>query len=271
MKKLQIIALSRMEEMRKYLYDYLTELSQFDPDIKFDQNSVPIYQWFDCYWEEKDRYPIYFIIDNVVAGFCLLRELNDKVYDIAEFYVLPEFRKDGNAIEFAKKITELFEGQFCFSTRFTNRRAIKFWQKFANLFSDNYFFDDEILRNWIIRKSSAKTNQLNLNPIYFKLIKKGQKIYEGRLNDPQRQTFKVGDNLIFFKEPNKKQTIKAVITQKLIFESFEQVAESLDKDKLGFALKTKQQMIDTYHSFYSQENIKKYGLVIFKIKVVKHS
>ena len=37
MKKIQIVPLSKMEEMRKYFYEYLTELSEFDPDIKFNQ------------------------------------------------------------------------------------------------------------------------------------------------------------------------------------------------------------------------------------------
>ena len=36
MKKLQIVPLSKMEEMRKYFYEYLVELSEFDPYIKFD-------------------------------------------------------------------------------------------------------------------------------------------------------------------------------------------------------------------------------------------
>ena len=40
MRKIQIVPLSRMEEMRKYFYEYLIELSQFDPDIKFDENNI---------------------------------------------------------------------------------------------------------------------------------------------------------------------------------------------------------------------------------------
>ena len=45
MKKLQIVPLSKMEEMRKYFYRYLVELSEFDPDIKFDEKGTPIYNW----------------------------------------------------------------------------------------------------------------------------------------------------------------------------------------------------------------------------------
>lgn len=152
MRKIQIVPSSKMEEMRKYFYNYLIELSEFDPDIKFDEQSVPIYNWFDCYWVDKDRFPLFLIIGDKIAGLAMIRELDNMLYDIAEFYIVPEYRKDGNAIWFATEITNLFEGEFVFSTRFTNIRAIKFWGKFANLFQSNSFYDDEHWRNWTIRK-----------------------------------------------------------------------------------------------------------------------
>lgn len=152
MRKIQIVPKCKMEEMRKLLYEYLTELSQFDPDIKFDSNGTPIYKWFDCYWVDKDRFPIYFFVDGKIAGIAMIRELESLVYDYAEFYVCPEYRKDGNALWFATEVANLFDGKFVFSTRFTNPRAIKFWGKFANTFEHNYFVDDEIWRNWTIRE-----------------------------------------------------------------------------------------------------------------------
>src|SRR5574344_229643 len=105
MRKIQIVPTCKLEEMRKMLNVYLTELSEFDPDIKFDEKGTPIYKWFDCYWENKDRFPFYLIVDSKIAGLALIREINNMVYDIAEFYVVPEYRKDGNAIWFAAEIT----------------------------------------------------------------------------------------------------------------------------------------------------------------------
>jgi predicted acetyltransferase len=152
MKKIQIVSSQKMEEMRKYFYEYLIELSEFDKDIKFDENNIPIYKWFNCYWEDKDRYPLYLIVDDVIAGFALIREMNNMSYDFAEFYILPEYRKDNNALWFALEITNLFPGEFTFSTRFTNPRAIKFWSKFAKIFESNEYVDDDTWRNWTIRK-----------------------------------------------------------------------------------------------------------------------
>ena len=152
MRKIQIVPFARSEEMRKYFYEYLTELSEFDPKIKFDEQGTPIYQWFDFYWTEKQRYPFYFIVENKVAGLALVRELEDRVFEVAEFYVLPEFRGSGNALWFASELVNLFEGQFSFSTRLTNLRAIKFWGKFVSKCDQCEVVDDEICRNWTIRK-----------------------------------------------------------------------------------------------------------------------
>lgn len=268
MKKVQIVPMIKMEEMRKYLYDYLTELSEFDPQIKFDEIGKPIYKWFDCYWVDKDRYPIYFMVDNVVAGIAMIRELDNMVYDFAEFYVCPEYRKDGNAIWFATEITNLFNGEFVFSTRFTNPRAIRFWGKFAQLFESNEYTDDEIWRNWTIRKNDFKSHTLNLNPIYFDLIKSGEKTLEGRLNDEKRKGFNVGDKITFYKEPERVETMEAIILDKYIFKNFDKMADSLNKDDLGFKNKSKEEMVKVYRNIYSRDDEEKYGVVIFKIKTM---
>lgn len=269
MRRIQIVPMSRMEEMRKMFNEYLTELSQFDPDIKFDENGVPIYAWFDCYWEAKSRYPFYFIVDDNIAGLAMIRELENMCYDFAEFYVAPEYRKDGNAIWFASEIIKLFEGQFTFSTRFTNTRAIKFWNKFAKMYENNSYVDGDIWRGWSIRKNCFKEHTLNLNPIYFDLIKSGEKILEGRLNDDKRKLFEVGDKITFFKEPGRIETIKAIILKKYIYRNFDEMAEDLDKKDLGFADKSKQGMIDVYRKIYPREEENKHGVVILKIKVIK--
>lgn len=268
MKRIQLVPLSRMEEMRRYFYKYLIELSEFDSDIKFDDKNVPIYKWFDCYWEDKDRFPIYFIVEEKIAGIAMIRELSNMSYEVAEFYVCPEYRKDGNAIWFATEIIKFFEGQFVFSTCIKNQRAIKFWSKFANLFELNEFYDDDLCRNWTIRKTNFKNHNLNLNPIYYDLIKSGEKVLEGRLNDEKRRGFKVGDTITFYKEPEKTQTMQAIILDKYLFNNFDEMANELDKSKLGFANKTKEEMVNVYRTIYTVEDEKKHGVVIFKIKTI---
>lgn len=267
MKQIRIVPKINMEEMRGILFEYLTELSEFDPDIKFDDNGTPIYKWFDCYWVDKDRFPLYLICDDKIAGIAMIREIGDKVYDFAEFYVKPEFRGNGNAMWFANEVTRLFDGVFLFATRFTNPRAIKFWGKFADTFDSNFYIDDEIWRNWTIRKEQ-KNHTLNLNPVYFDLISCGDKLLEGRLNDEKRQKFEIGDIITFYKEPEREETIKAIILDKYLFDNFDEMANSLDKSELGFEKSSKEEMVQVYRTIYTLEDENKYGVVIFRIKLI---
>jgi len=154
MKYIQIVPKTKKEEMRQILFEYLSELSQFDKSIEFDKNNKPIYNWFDCYFEEKERYPIYLKIDKVVAGMCLVREVDNRKYEIAEFYVKPEYRKNGNAFWFADIIFNLFDGDFEFSTCLTNNRAIKFWDKFFDLYKCSSTLDS-VRKNWELKNKSA--------------------------------------------------------------------------------------------------------------------
>lgn len=91
---------------------------------------------------------------------------------------------------------------------------------------------------------------------------------EGRLYDDKRKDFNIGDKIIFYKEPDKIETIKSIILDKYLYNNFEDMTTHLNKNELGFANKTKDEMINTYRSFYSKENEKKFGVVVFKIKTL---
>lgn len=110
---------------------------------------------------------------------------------------------------------------------------------------------------------------MNLHPTYFNLIKNKEKTLEGRLNDEKRQNFNVGDTITFYKEPEKVETMKAIILDKFIYNDFDEMANNLDKKDLGFSNSTKEEMVNVYRTIYTTEDEKKYGVAIFKIKVVK--
>ena len=121
-------------------------------------------------------------------------------------------------------------------------------------FEDNSFYDDEIWRNWTIRKTNFKTHTLNLHPTYFNLIKNKEKTLEGRLNDEKRQNFNVGDTITFYKEPEKVETMKAIILDKFIYNDFDEMANNLDKKDLGFSNSTKEEMVNVYRTIYTTED-----------------
>ena len=91
--------------IKNLLQPYLTELSQFpdeNPDYK-DAKGVYLYPYLDAYWQEDSRYPCLLYADDQLAGFALVRQ-EDNLWSVAEFYVLPEFRRRGTGMECAAEI-----------------------------------------------------------------------------------------------------------------------------------------------------------------------
>ena len=150
MRKIQIIPNLEKNNTRKIFDEYLTELSEFDDKIKFDKNGKPLYMWYENYWKDFGRFPFYFICENQIAGLAFVRETGDKQYEIAEFYVCPSFRKDGNAMWFIDSVLSLFDGVFDIGTQLKNKRAIAFWTKVANKYGVTNFVDDEKTRTWYV-------------------------------------------------------------------------------------------------------------------------
>ncbi len=153
-RQVQIISEKDKERVRQHFNEYLKELSQFDKTIDFDENGTPIYRWFDCYWEDEQRFPFLLNIENHFAGLALVRQVSRKKFEIAEFYVLPTFRKDGNALDFATQISSQFDGEITFSTCLENLRAVRFWDNFASTFQHSTSFIKDGRKTWLIRKGA---------------------------------------------------------------------------------------------------------------------
>lgn len=150
MKSLKLVSIKYKEDLRKYFNEYLEELWQFDRTVKFDEYGKPIYKWFDYYWEDMTRWPYAFFIDNQFAGFALMRETERNHYEISEFYILPEYRKNNNAMDFAMLLFNKYKGKFSFSTRLKNVRAMNFWDKVAAKFPDSYCIVGKDFKGWYI-------------------------------------------------------------------------------------------------------------------------
>jgi len=269
LKKLEFVSVYKKEELRKCFYEYLIEISEYDSNVKFDDEGVPTYQYYYLYWQENNRYPIYFKIDNNIAGFALVREDGCRSYEIAEFCVFKEFRKDNNALFFASLLIELFDGEFNFSTSINNLRAIRFWDKFTSSFCDKKVREDKGYKSWNINSSKFIKHSLGLQPLHYENIRSGKKIYEGRLNDEKRQLFNIGDKIEILKDPNRDEAFEVIIVNKFFFSNFENMVDSLELSKLGFDSCCKEEVVSVYHEFYSLENIEKYGVVVFEVQVIE--
>lgn len=111
-------------------------------------------------------------------------------------------------------------------------------------------------------------HEMKLQSKYFDKIKSGEKIYEIRLNDEKRKDIDVGDTIIFSRETDLKEKITTIVQDLVYFASFEEMAQTLPIKKIGFDNLDTESIVDIYHTFYSQENEKKYGVVGIKVKIL---
>ena len=108
---------------------------------------------------------------------------------------------------------------------------------------------------------------MKLQEKYFDKIKNGKKIFEIRLNDEKRRLIQVGDLIKFFKEPFLREAIVVKVEGLICFGSFEEMADAVEFDKLGFDGETRESVLATYRTFYSREDEKKYGVLAIKVAV----
>lgn len=110
-------------------------------------------------------------------------------------------------------------------------------------------------------------NEMKLKETYFNKIRNKEKIYEIRLNDEKRQLIKIGDLIVFKKEPELQETLTAEVVGLEYFKSFKEMAETLPLDKVGFGKETLCEVVSIYHQFYTEQEEDKYGVVAIKIEV----
>ena len=108
---------------------------------------------------------------------------------------------------------------------------------------------------------------MNLDALHFENIKKGEKVYEVRLNDEKRQNLSVGD-FINFTNNTTLETLVVKVTELLHFNSFEEMAKALDYSQIGFNTLTEKEVLDTYHTYYEEEKEHQYGVLAIKIELV---
>jgi predicted acetyltransferase len=115
---------------------YLDELSSFpDEEIDYkDEKGIYHYPYLDDYWRESERHPYLLISDNKIAGFALVRQ-ELKHWEIAEFYVLPEFRRCGLATNCAIDIFKKHPGNWRIEFNKHNQASRSLWQRLAECIS----------------------------------------------------------------------------------------------------------------------------------------
>ena len=97
-----------------------------------DLNEEPNYPLLNSYWTDKNRIPLKLTKGKDWLGFALINDyaiIPTNTISIAEFYILPEYRKQGLGRFFANEILKKYNGNWEIRTQISNNQAIQFWDK----------------------------------------------------------------------------------------------------------------------------------------------
>ena len=109
-------------------------------------------------------------------------------------------------------------------------------------------------------------HEMKLRPEYFDFINNGTKRIELRLYDEKRELIKLGDTIIFLKEPEKIEKLKVKVVGLLRYNNFDDLFKDFDIEKLADKSMTKEELKNTLETFYTLEEQKEYGVLGIRIE-----
>jgi predicted acetyltransferase len=128
---IKIASIKEKPLLENLLQSYLDELSKY-PGENLSRNSNGFYPYIylDYYWKDDDRYPYLLFSDNEITGFAMVRKA-DTNWEMAEFYVLPEYRRKGSGLTYACEILGRHPGDWIIEYNEENATGSRLWNKLA--------------------------------------------------------------------------------------------------------------------------------------------
>lgn len=131
------IELHLIEFVEKPLLRRLMELYQYDFSEFTGEDLSPTgefgYRYLDHYWVEEGRHPFFIKVGGKLAGFVLVRVLNQRegqpVYSMAEFFVMRKYRRQGVGQAVARRMFNRFPGWWQVEQAAANLPAQAFWRR----------------------------------------------------------------------------------------------------------------------------------------------
>lgn len=148
------IYLDRVDKSKKDILYRLLEYSLFEESLndgnEMNDQAIFEYKYFDSYFID-DRRDAFFIREkqtDKLLGFVMINQYVQKVdngHSIAEYMVIPKYRKNHIGKMVAFECFNMYEGNWEVSPSFGSDSAYQFWNKVITEYTDNKFeYDDRI-------------------------------------------------------------------------------------------------------------------------------
>ena len=130
------------------LLQYLLFEVSANDNISMNKQGLFEYPWFNSYFTDKER-EAYFIKETEtkeLLGFAMVNKYTQKFengHSIAEFLILPKYRRQKIGQKAALDIFKMHEGNWEIHPSNNNNRAFTFWNTVIKEYTDNnYKFED---------------------------------------------------------------------------------------------------------------------------------
>jgi len=143
---------------------YLSEFAQFNGKDISDYG-IYEYPYFEAYWSDQSRHPYFIMHNNAIAGFCLVNMHTTEIdsgYSMAEFYILPEYRRQGLGKKAALEVFGLYEFNWEIKELKTNTRAISFWRNTIQEIAGSNYVEtetfDSVVQTFVVKQSKLQNH-----------------------------------------------------------------------------------------------------------------
>lgn len=120
---------------------YLHDLSDYTAD-DVDEHGLYRYSYFDAYWEEDGRFPFLIRVDGRIAGLALVRTLASgpkPTYQLAEFFILRKYRRQGVGRAAAVALFGRFPGSWEIQQEAANLGGQTFWRRIISNYTEGNY------------------------------------------------------------------------------------------------------------------------------------
>ncbi len=143
---------------------YARDFSAFHP-VGFGADGRFHYSHLDSYWQDETRFPFLVMLDQQPAGFVLVQRgsqisENPAVWDMAEFFVVRDRRRNGIGTNVAHAVWTRFPGPWEVRVMQSNPDALLFWsaavRNFAGQPVEPISLDEE-REGWCVYRFESRT------------------------------------------------------------------------------------------------------------------
>jgi predicted acetyltransferase len=124
-----------------YCYDLS---AMFSLDVRADGRFAELNDDLARYWVDPWRHPLFIVVGDALAGFALVLGRSrltgaHGVFDMAEFFVMKRYRRQGVGRVAAFRVFETFRGPWELRQRKENEAATSFWRKVIAEYTEGEF------------------------------------------------------------------------------------------------------------------------------------